>query len=52
MTEHDLHGLRTAGLNDHAILEATQVIGMFNMTNRVSSALGFTPNAEYFMKGR
>ncbi|AWT35854.1 alkyl hydroperoxide reductase AhpD [Deinococcus arenae] len=52
MTEDDLRDLRAAGLIDHAILEATQVIGMFNMTNRVSSALGFTPNAEYHRQGR
>ena len=52
MTEADLHDLRAAGLSDPAILEATQVIGMFNMTNRVSSARGFAPNAEYHSKGR
>ncbi|AKH16056.1 MULTISPECIES: peroxidase-related enzyme [Deinococcus] len=52
MAEGDLHDLRAAGLNDHAILEATQVIGMFNMTNRVSSALGFIPNEEYHRRGR
>ncbi|MDV6373985.1 peroxidase-related enzyme [Deinococcus arenicola] len=47
MTEADLNPLREAGLDDAGILEAVQVIGMFNMTNRVSSALGFVPNAEY-----
>ncbi|MBX8466359.1 peroxidase-related enzyme [Deinococcus sp. RIT780] len=52
MTEHDLTPLRAAGLNDHDILEATQVIGMFNMTNRVSSALGFMPNAGYHQRAR
>ncbi|MGM9321443.1 peroxidase-related enzyme [Deinococcus aquaticus] len=52
MTERDLTPLRDAGLNDHEILEATQVIGMFNMTNRISSALGFTPNPEYHQRGR
>lgn len=52
LTEADLTPLRTAGLNDEQILEAVQVIGMFNMTNRVSSALGFVPNAEYYGQGR
>lgn len=52
MTETDLHPLRAAGLTDEQILEAVQVIGMFNMTNRVSSALGFVPNAEYHAIGR
>ena len=52
MTEADLGPLRGAGLSDHDILEAVQVIGMFNMTNRVSSALGFVPNDEYHRQGR
>ncbi|MFC4636949.1 peroxidase-related enzyme [Deinococcus hohokamensis] len=52
MTEADLAPLREAGLSDEQILEAVQVIGMFNMTNRVSSALGFRPNAEYHALAR
>lgn len=52
MTAADLEPLRAVGLNDEQILEAVQVIGMFNMTNRVSSALGFVPNAEYYGQGR
>jgi uncharacterized peroxidase-related enzyme len=52
MTEADLAPLRAQGLNDAQILELVQVIGMFNMTNRVSSALGFVPNAEYHSLGR
>lgn len=52
MTEQDLTALRAAGLNDHEILEATQVTGMFNMNNRVSSALSFRPNDEYHVHGR
>lgn len=47
MRQSDLEPLRTHGLNDQQILELTQVIGMFNMTNRISSALGFVPNDEY-----
>lgn len=50
--EADLEPLRAAGLTDEQIMEAVQVIGMFNMTNRVSSALGFVPNAEYHAQGR
>lgn len=41
--EGDLEPLRAAGLDEHEILEAVQVIGMFNMTNRVSSAIGWCP---------
>ena len=52
MTAADLEPLRAVGLNDEQILEAVQVIGMFNMTNRVSSALGFVPNVEYHAQGR
>ncbi len=47
-----LEPLREAGLGDHEIVEAVQVIGMFNMTNRVSSALGFVPNEEYHSQAR
>jgi uncharacterized peroxidase-related enzyme len=50
--EDDLEPLRDAGLDDHEIMEAVQVIGMFNMTNRISSALGFVPNEEYYSQAR
>lgn len=52
MTEADLAPLRGEGLSDAQILELAQVVGMFNLTNRVSSALGFVPNAEYHAQGR
>lgn len=52
VTASDLETLRTAGLDDHEILEAVQVIGMFNMTNRVSTALAMVPNVEYHAQGR
>lgn len=50
--ESDLEPMRQAGLDEHEILEAVQVIGMFNMTNRVSSALGMVPNHEYHSQAR
>ena len=52
MTEAHLAPLREHGLTDAQILELTQVVGMFNLTNRVSSALGFVPNEEYHREGR
>lgn len=52
VTAHDLEPLRAVGLDDHQILEAVQVIGMFNMTNRVSTALAMVPNAEYHAQDR
>lgn len=50
--EEDLQPMHEAGLDDHEIMEAVQVIGMFNMTNRISSALGFVPNEEYHSRAR
>lgn len=52
MTGEDLEPLRRAGLDDHEILEAVQVIGMFNLTNRVSTALAMVPNEEYHSRAR
>ena len=48
----DLEPLRAVGLDDQQILEAVQVIGMFNMTNRVSTAIGMLANAEYHSQAR
>lgn len=52
VVESDLEPLRAVGLDDHQIVELIQVVGMFNLTNRVSTALGFVPNAEYHSIGR
>jgi uncharacterized peroxidase-related enzyme len=52
VTAQDLEPLRAVGLDDHQILEAVQVIGMFNMTNRVSTALAMVPNVEYHSQDR
>ncbi|MGO0576986.1 peroxidase-related enzyme [Ornithinimicrobium panacihumi] len=52
VTAEDLEPLRAVGLDDHQILEAVQVIGMFNMTNRVSTALAMVPNVEYHSQDR
>lgn len=51
VTEADLASLRAVGLDDHQVVELVQVVAMFNLTNRVSSALGFVPNAEYHERG-
>ncbi|WP_068401571.1 peroxidase-related enzyme [Kribbia dieselivorans] len=52
ITEADLEPLRDVDLDDHQIVEAIQVIGMFNMTNRISSAMGLVPNVEYHSQAR
>jgi alkylhydroperoxidase family enzyme len=44
----DIEGLRTAGLDDRAIHDATQIISYFNYINRVADALGVEP--ETFIK--
>lgn len=51
VTEADLGPLRAVGLDDHQVVELVQVVGMFNLTNRVSTALGFVPNEEYHARG-
>lgn len=52
VTPADLEPLRAVGLDDHQLLEAIQVIGMFNMTNRVATALAMVPNPEYHAQAR
>ena len=52
VTPADLEPLRAVGLDDHQIMEAIQVIGMFNMTNRVATALAMVPNVEYHSQDR
>jgi len=48
MTEDDLAPLREHGLSDAAIGELAQVAAMFNYTNRLLNALGWSPNKEYY----
>lgn len=52
VTPEDLEPLREVGLDEHTILEAVQVVGMFNMTNRVATAIGLVPNVEYHSQDR
>ena len=40
VTESDIERLRSLGLSDHAITDATQVIAYFNYINRVADGLG------------
>jgi len=43
MTPEDLRELRSAGLDDGAIVDAVHVVGYFNHINRVADALGVDP---------
>lgn len=43
MSQADIDSLRSHGLDDRAIHDATQVIGYFNYITRVADALGVEP---------
>ncbi len=40
MTEEDVAHLRSVGLDDRAISDATQIIAYFNYINRIADGLG------------
>jgi len=42
----DVEGLRRHGFTDRDILDAVQITGYFNYTNRVMGALGIEPEAD------
>ena len=46
MTEADIEALRAAGCDDGEILEANQVIGYFNYSNRLLNGLGVTTEGD------
>ncbi len=52
LEEADLEPLRAAGLTDQAILEAVEIAALFNLTNRLTNAIGIRPNPEYFSAHR
>jgi uncharacterized peroxidase-related enzyme len=39
-------GLRAAGFTEEEILEAVQVVAIYNSNNRINNALGMQPNDE------
>jgi len=51
-TEADRQALRDAGFSDRDIWDIANVVGFFNMTNRVASATGMQPNGEYHAQAR
>jgi len=51
-TENDRQALRDAGFTDRDIWDIANVVGFFNMTNRVASATGMQPNADYHAQAR
>lgn len=52
VTEHDTQALRDAGLSDRAIWDLSNLIGFYNMSNRVAIASDMQPNPEYHSQGR
>ena len=52
MTEADVDALRDAGWSDEDVMDIAEVTGMFNLTNRMASGLGWEPNPEYESLGR
>jgi uncharacterized peroxidase-related enzyme len=52
MSEADVERLREAGWTDEDVMDVAEVTGMFNLTNRMASGLGWEPNPEYESLGR
>jgi uncharacterized peroxidase-related enzyme len=52
MTEADVQALREAGWTDEDVMDVAEVTGLFNMSNRMASGLGWAPNPEYETLGR
>lgn len=50
--ESDRQGLRDVGFSDRDIFDIASVVGFFNMTNRVASAIDMRPNPEYHAQYR
>ncbi len=50
--EEDRAALRAAGFSDRDLFDISNVIGFFNMTNRVVSATDMIPNPEYHAMAR
>ncbi|MER3408570.1 MAG: alkylhydroperoxidase [Thermoleophilia bacterium] len=48
----DIEALRAVGWRDEDIFDIAETTGMFNLTNRLASGLGWVPNREYFSLGR
>lgn len=52
MTERDVAALRHEGWSDEDVMDVAEITGMFNLTNRMASGLGWQPNPEYDSLGR
>ncbi|MEX2475685.1 peroxidase-related enzyme [Marinobacter sp.] len=52
VTEEHTQALRNAGLSDRAIWDLSNLIGFYNMSNRVAIASDMQPNPEYHSQSR
>lgn len=52
VTEEHMQALRDAGLSDRAIWDLSNLIGFYNMSNRVAIASDMQPNPEYHSQSR
>ncbi|MGF1553980.1 MAG: peroxidase-related enzyme [Paracoccaceae bacterium] len=52
IVEADREALRAAGFSDRDIWDVAAVASFYNMSNRMASATGMVPNAEYYAQGR
>jgi uncharacterized peroxidase-related enzyme len=52
MVEADVQALRDAGWTDEDVMDVAEVTGIFNMSNRMASGLGWVPNPEFETLGR
>ena len=52
MARADVDSLRDAGWTDEDVMDIAEVTGLFNMSNRMASGLGWAPNPEYESLGR
>lgn len=50
--ETDRQALRAVGFDDRDIFDIANVVGLFNMSNRVASAVGMDPNPDYHAQAR
>jgi alkylhydroperoxidase family enzyme len=48
----DRQALRDAGFSDADIWDICDVVGLFNMTNRVAAGVDMMPNPEYHVQAR
>ena len=52
VSEADRQGLRDVGFTDRDIFDIASVVGFYNMSNRVASAIDMRPNDDYHAQAR